>query len=102
MFSGEELMKWHYRFKPMTWDSNFLTISKFDLTDAIDDTKISNLQVKIRKILGFVLVVLFIYQYLMGYVERGQWNTYSNGAWEFHTTYVYTELKLGSYPFQKV
>jgi hypothetical protein len=59
-------------------------------------------QVKIRKILGFVLVVLFIYQYLMGYVERGQWNTYSNGAWEFHTTYVYTELKLGSYPFQKV
>jgi hypothetical protein len=56
---------------------------------------------KIRKILGFLLVVSFIYQYLMGYVERGQWNTYSNGAWEFRATYVCIELRLGSYPFQK-
>jgi hypothetical protein len=57
--------------------------------------------VKTRKFLGFVWVVLFIYQYLMGYVERGQWNTYSNGAWEFRATYVCIELRLGSYPFQK-
>ncbi|KAH8938442.1 hypothetical protein BDL97_16G082700 [Sphagnum fallax] len=63
--------------------------------------KMCALQMKIRKILGFLLVVLFIYQYLMGYVERGQWNTYSNGAWEFRATYVCIELRLGSYPFQK-
>jgi hypothetical protein len=52
---------------------------------------------------GFLLglVVLFIFQYLMGYVETGRWNTYSNGAWEFRATYVCIELRLGSYPFQK-
>jgi len=42
-----------------------------------------------------------MYQYLTGYVETGQWNTYSNGAWEFRATYVCIELRLGSYPFQK-
>jgi hypothetical protein len=72
-----------------------------DFDDVINDTKMPDPQVKIRKILGFVLEVLFIYQYLMGYVERGQWNTYSNGAWEFRATYVCIELRLGSYPFQK-
>jgi len=76
-------------------------IAAIDPAAAIDATKMCDLQVKIRKILGFVLVVLFIYQYLMGYVERGQWNTYSNGAWEFRATYVCIELRLGSYPFQK-
>ncbi len=40
-------------------------------------------------------------EYLMGYVERGQWGTYSNGTWEFRATYVCIELRLGSYPFQK-
>jgi hypothetical protein len=64
---------------------------------------IFQLEEKLRRILGFALgvLVLFIYQYLMGYVERGQWNTYSNGAWEFRATYVCIELRLGSYPFQK-
>jgi hypothetical protein len=38
---------------------------------------------------------------LMGYVETGRWNTYSNGSWEFRATYVCIELRLGSYPFQK-
>jgi hypothetical protein len=80
------------REKQMVWDF-------IDFTDLIDDTKMP--QVEIRKILGFLLVVLFIYQYLMGYEERGQWNTYSNGAWEFRATYVCIELRLGSYPFQK-
>jgi hypothetical protein len=67
------------------------------------DLKISQLLDKIKRILGFVLgvVVLFIYQYLMGYVETGRWNTYSNGSWEFRATYVCIELRLGSYPFQK-
>jgi hypothetical protein len=37
----------------------------------------------------------------MGYVERGQWGTYSNGSWEFRATYVCIELRLGAYPFQK-
>jgi hypothetical protein len=60
-------------------------------------------QQKNTQYLGFLLgvVVLFICQYLMGYVEKGQWNTYSNGAWEFRATYVCIELRLGSYPFQK-
>jgi hypothetical protein len=68
------------------------------------DPKISQLLEKIKRILGFLLgvVVLFIYQYLMGYVETGRWNTYSNGAWEFRATYVCIELRLGSCPFQKV
>jgi len=67
------------------------------------DLKISQLLEKIKRISGFLLgvVVLFIYQYLMGYVETGRWNTYSNGAWEFRATYVCIELRLGSYPFQK-
>ncbi len=67
------------------------------------DLKITLLLEKIKRILGFVLgvVVLFIYQYLMGYVETGRWNTYSNGSWEFRATYVCIELRLGSYPFQK-
>ncbi len=39
--------------------------------------------------------------YFMGYVEKGQWDTYSNGAWEFRATYVCIELRLGAYPFQK-
>jgi hypothetical protein len=37
----------------------------------------------------------------MGYVERGQWDMYLNGAWEFHATHVCIELILGAYPFQK-
>lgn len=49
----------------------------------------------------FTLVVVFIFNYLMGYVERGQWGTYSNGSWEFRSTYVCIELRLGAYPFQK-
>ncbi|KAH9538009.1 hypothetical protein CY35_16G082400 [Sphagnum magellanicum] len=67
------------------------------------DLKISQLLDKIKRISGFPLgvVVLFIYQYLMGYVEIGRWNTYSSGAWEFRATYVCIELRLGSYPFQK-
>jgi len=59
------------------------------------------LQFEVKEILEFVLVGPFIFQYLVGYVERGQWNTYSNGAWEFRATYVCIELRLGSYPFQK-
>jgi hypothetical protein len=75
------------------------TVASYDtsFTVASYDTRMSDL----RKFFGFVLVVLFLYQYLMGYVERGQWNTYSNGAWEFRATYVCIELRLGSYPFQK-
>jgi sulfur relay (sulfurtransferase) DsrC/TusE family protein len=67
------------------------------------DPIISQLLEKIKRMSGFVLgvVVLFIYQYLMGYLETGRWNTYSNGAWEFRATYVCIELRLGSYPFQK-
>ncbi len=69
---------------------------------AIDaDRRKHTCQVKLKKTLQFLLVVLCIYQYLMGYVEKGQWNTYSNGAWEFRATYVCIELRLGSYPFQK-
>jgi hypothetical protein len=68
------------------------------------DPKISQLLEKIQRISGFLLgvVVIFIYQYLMGYVETGRWNTYSSGAWEFRATYVCIELRLGSCPFQKV
>ncbi len=57
----------------------------------------------IERISWFLLgvVVLFMFQYLMGYVETSWWKTYSNGAWEFRATYVLIELKLGSYPFQK-
>jgi len=67
------------------------------------DPEISELLEKIKRMSGFLLgvVVLFIYQYLMGYLETGRWNTYSNGAWEFRATYVCIELRLGSYPFQK-
>ncbi|CAM6057262.1 unnamed protein product [Sphagnum tenellum] len=88
-----------YHIFMMTPNITFMTRRHSDF--AINDTQMSDLQVKIRKILGFVLVVLFIYQYLMGFVERGQWNTYSSGAWEFRATYVCIELRLGSYPFQK-
>jgi hypothetical protein len=49
----------------------------------------------------FIVFVIFVFQYLIGYVERGQWGTYSNGTWEFRETYVCIELRLGSYPFQK-
>ncbi|CAM6015267.1 unnamed protein product [Sphagnum balticum] len=44
------------------------------------DPKISQLLEKIQRMSGFLLgvVVIFIYQYLMGYVETGRWNTYSN------------------------
>ncbi|CAK9866793.1 unnamed protein product [Sphagnum jensenii] len=67
------------------------------------DPKISQLLEKIKRMSGFLLgvVVLFMYQYSIGYVETGRWNTYSNGAWEFRATYVCIELRLGSYPFQK-
>jgi hypothetical protein len=68
---------------------------------AIDADRRHAYQVKLKKILQFLLVVSVIYQYLMAYVERGQWNTFSNGAWEFRATYVCIELRLGSYPFQK-
>ena len=47
------------------------------------------------------VIVIFVFKYLMGYVERGQWGTYSNGSWEFRATYVCIELRLGAYPFQK-
>jgi len=68
-----------------------------------DNSYIFQLLVKIRRISGFLLgvVVVFVFQYLMGYVETGRWSTYSNGAWEFRATYVCIELRLGSYPFQK-
>jgi hypothetical protein len=46
-------------------------------------------------------IVVCIFRYLMGYVEEGQWDTYSNGSWEFRATYVCIELRLGAYPFQK-
>ena len=49
----------------------------------------------------FTIVVVFKFKYLMGYVERGQWGTYSNGSWEFRATYACIELRLGAYPFQK-
>ncbi len=67
------------------------------------DPKISQLLEKIKRMSGFLLgvVVLFMFQYSIGYVETGRWNTYSNGAWEFRATYVCIELRLGSYPFQK-
>jgi hypothetical protein len=67
------------------------------------DPRISELLDQIERMSGFLLgvVVLFVFQYLMGYVETGRWNTYSNGAWEFRATYVCIELRLGSYPFQK-
>jgi len=64
---------------------------------------IFQLLVQIKRISGFLLgvVVVFVFQYLMGYVETGRWSTYSNGAWESRATYVCIELRLGSYPFQK-
>jgi hypothetical protein len=67
------------------------------------DPIISQFLEKIKRISGFLLgvVVLFMFQYLMGYVETGRWNTYSNGTWEFRANYVCIELRLGSYPFQK-
>ena len=49
----------------------------------------------------YSILVTFIFKYLMGYVERGQWGTYSNGSWEFRASYVCIELRLGAYPFQK-
>ena len=49
----------------------------------------------------YSMIVTFTFKYLMGYVERGQWGTYSNGSWEFRATYVCIELRLGAYPFQK-
>jgi hypothetical protein len=68
----------------LVWDSLLTMTLNSDFTDAIDDTKMSNLQVTNRKTLGFVLVVSFMYQYLMGYLERGRWNTYSHGAQEIY------------------
>jgi hypothetical protein len=58
---------------------------------------------KIERILGFLsgVVLLFMFQYLMGYVETCQCKTYSNGEWDFHATYVCIKLRLGYYPFQK-
>lgn len=41
----------------------------------------------------FTIVVAFIFKFLMGYVKRGQWGTYSNGSWEFRATYVCIELR---------
>jgi hypothetical protein len=55
----------------------------------------------LQLVVSFVVIVIFVFQYLMGYVERGRWGTYSNGTWEFRATYVCIELRLGSYPFQK-
>jgi len=55
----------------------------------------------LQLVVFFVVIVIFVFQYLIGYVERGQWGTYSNGTWEFRATYVCIELRLGSYPFQK-
>ncbi len=45
--------------------------------------------------------MLFMFQYLMGYVEMGRWKAYSNGAREFRAIYVCLKLRLSSYPFQK-
>jgi hypothetical protein len=55
----------------------------------------------LQLVVFFVVIIIFVFEYLMGYVERGQWGTYSNGTWEFRATYVCIELRLGSYPFQK-
>lgn len=49
----------------------------------------------------YAVMITFVFEYLMGYVERGQWGTYSNGSWEFRATYTCIELRLGAYPFQK-
>ena len=49
----------------------------------------------------YAVMIIFVFEYLMGYVERGQWGTYSNGSWEFRATYTCIELRLGAYPFQK-
>ena len=49
----------------------------------------------------YAVMITFVFKYLMGYVERGQWGTYSNGSWEFRATYTCIELRLGAYPFQK-
>lgn len=42
-------------------------------------------------------VVLFLFEYLMGYIERGGWATYSDTSWEFRATYVSIELRLAAY-----
>ncbi|CAM6068787.1 unnamed protein product [Sphagnum tenellum] len=55
----------------------------------------------LQLVVSFVVMVIFVFQYLIGYVERGRWGTYLNGTWEFRATYVCIELRLGSYPFQK-
>ncbi len=80
------LMSWD---DDLVWDSLLTMTLNSDFTDAIDDTKMSNLQVTNRKTLGLVLVVSFMYQYLMGYLERGRWNRYSNGAQEIHSYCVH-------------
>jgi hypothetical protein len=70
-----------------------------DIINSLEDLSSSGIDI-ILQIWTCSILVTFTFKYLMGYVERGQWGTYS-GSWEFRATYVCFELRVGAYPFQK-
>ncbi len=53
------------------------------------DPRSSELLNQIERISRFLLrvVVLFKFQYFMGYIETRRWNTYTTDAWDFCATY---------------
>ncbi|CAM6015266.1 unnamed protein product [Sphagnum balticum] len=100
---AQSCMFWKKKIELLERLKKLLHMKKQEKLQQMELQQEEEVQQKNTQYLGFLLgvVVLFIYQYLMGYVERGQWNTYSKGAWEFQASYVCIELRLGSYPFQK-
>jgi hypothetical protein len=55
------------------------------------------LEKRFAHFLSSPVVVSFLFEYLMGYIERGGWATYSDTSWEFRATYVSIELRLAAY-----
>ena len=49
------------------------------------------------RFLSSAIVILCLFEYLMGYIDRGGWATYSDTSWEFRATYVSIELRLAAY-----
>jgi hypothetical protein len=86
----------------LTPSAKFCTLSQipaFKLLKSCIDQVVY--QISLEKLfvhfLASAIVIFFVLEYLMGYIERGGWATYADTSWEFRATYVPVELRLAFY-----
>lgn len=79
--------------------SNFLEIAVFkNLKYCIHRAFYEILLEKLfARFLSSAIIILCLFEYLMGYIDRGSWATYSDTSWEFRATYVSIELRLAAH-----